>query len=152
MWTGDGVVLTTSHGVERDNDLAVEMADGTQLAATLVGRDPETDLAALRVQTGGIVPVTRADPEAVWVGRLVLALDHPGESGLSATLGIINARQDAGRPEYVLHTDATLYPGFSGGPLANVSGEVVGLSNLGLGCGMGFALGGTALDDVDDLR
>ena len=68
----------------------------------------------------------------------------PANRGLSATLGIISAKQDAqdnGRPEYVLHTDATLYPGFSGGPLVNVQGQIVGLSNLGFGRGMGFALG-----------
>ena len=144
LWSADGVVLTTSHGVERDEDLIVELASGTRLPAAVVGRDPETDLAVLRVSAGGLTPVSKADPEAVQVGQLVLALGRPGESGLSATLGIISARQDAqdgGRPEYILHTDATLYPGFSGGPLVNVSGEVVGLTNLGYGRGMGFALG-----------
>ena len=144
VWTEDGVVLTTSHGVERDDDLTIEMADGTRRPATLVGRDPETDLAVLRVAAGGLTPIPRADPEAVQVGQIVLALGRPGESGLSATVGIISARQDAqdgGRPEYILHTDAALYPGFSGGPLVNVAGEIVGLTNLSFGRGMGFALG-----------
>lgn len=153
LWSEDGVVLTTSHGVERDDDLVVELADGTRRPATLVGRDPETDLAVLRVPAGGLVPVIKADPTAVQVGQLVLALGRPGESGLSATLGIISARQDAqdeGRPEYILHTDATLYPGFSGGPLVNVSGEVVGLTNLGYGHGLGFALGLPILAHVAD--
>ena len=153
LWTEDGVVLTTSHGVERDDELAVELADGTRLPTVLVGRDPETDLAVLRVSASGLTPVTKADPEAVRVGQLVLALGRPGESGLSATLGIISARQDAqdgGRPEYVLHTDATLYPGFSGGPLVNVAGEVVGMTNLGFGRGMGFALGLPILAHVAD--
>jgi S1-C subfamily serine protease len=74
----------------------------------------------------------------------VLALGRPGGSGLQATLGIISARQEAqdgGRPEYLLHTDATLYPGFSGGPLVNVQGQIVGLTNLSFGRGMGLALG-----------
>ena len=153
LWSEDGIVLTTSHGVERDDDLAVELAGGARLPATLVGRDSETDLAVLRVSAGGLAPVTRADPDAVQVGQLVLALGRPGESGLSATLGIISARQDAqdgGRPEYILHTDATLYPGFSGGPLVNVSGEVVGLTNLGYGRGLGFALGLPILNHVAD--
>ena len=144
LWSADGVVLTTSHGVERDDDLAVELADGTRLPATLVGRDPETDLAVLRVTASGLTPILQAAPNAVQVGQIVLALGRPGESGLSATLGIISAKQDAqdnGRPEYVLHTDATLYPGFSGGPLVNVQGQMVGLTNLGFGRGMGFALG-----------
>lgn len=153
LWTEDGVVLTTSHGTERDDDLTVELADGTRLPAALVGRDPETDLAVLRVSASGLRPVTKADPEAVQVGQLVLALGRPGESGLSATFGIISARQDAqdgGRPEYVLHTDATLYPGFSGGPLVNVAGEVVGMTNLSYGRGMGFALGLPILAHVAD--
>ena len=144
LWSADGVVLTTSHGVERDDELVIELADGKRLPATLVGRDPETDLAVLRVTASGLTPITQADPNAVQVGQIVLALGRPGESGLSATLGIISAKQDAqdnGRPEYVLHTDATLYPGFSGGPLVNVQGQIVGLSNLGFGRGMGFALG-----------
>lgn len=144
VWSEDGTILTTSHGVERDDDLAVHLADGTRLPATLVGRDPETDLAVLRVSAGGLTPVTQADPDGVQVGQLVLALGRPGESDLSATLGIISAKQDAqdgGRPEYILHTDATLYPGFSGGPLVNVAGEIVGLTNLGFGRGMGLALG-----------
>ncbi len=153
LWSEDGVVLTTSHGVERDDDLAVELADGTRLAAALVGRDPETDLAVLRVPAGALLPVTKADPDAVQVGQIVLALGRPGEAGLSATLGIISAKQDAqdgGRPEYILHTDATLYPGFSGGPLVNVAGEVVGLTNLGYGRGLGFALGLPILAHVAD--
>lgn len=153
LWTEDGVVLTTSHGTERDDDLLVELADGTRLPAVLVGRDPETDLAVLRVSASGLRPVTKADPEAVQVGQLVLALGRPGESGLSATFGIISARQDTqdrGRPEYVLHTDATLYPGFSGGPLVNVAGEVVGMTNLSYGRGMGFALGLPILAHVAD--
>ena len=153
LWTEDGVVLTTSHGTERDDDLLVELADGTRLPAVLVGRDPETDLAVLRVSASGLRPVTKADPEAVQVGQLVLALGRPGESGLSATFGIISARQDTqdgGRPEYILHTDATLYPGFSGGPLVNVAGEVVGMTNLSYGRGMGFALGLPILAHVAD--
>ena len=153
LWTEDGVVLTTSHGTERDDDLLVELTDGTRLPAVLVGRDPETDLAVLRVSASGLRPVTKADPEAVQVGQLVLALGRPGESGLSATFGIISARQDTqdrGRPEYVLHTDATLYPGFSGGPLVNVAGEVVGMTNLSYGRGMGFALGLPILAHVAD--
>ena len=153
VWAADGVVLTTSHGVERDEDLAVVLADGTRLAATVAGRDPETDLAVLRVTGSGLTPVIQANPDAVQVGQIVLALGRPGESGLQATLGIISAKQEAqdgGRPEYILHTDATLYPGFSGGPLVNVQGQVVGLTNLGFGRGLGMALGLPILTHVAD--
>ena len=144
LWTADGLVLTTSHGVERDEDLTVELADGTRLPASVVGRDEETDVALLRVQSAGLPAIPQADPETVQVGQLALALGRPGSSGLQATLGIVSARQEAqdgGRPEYVLHTDAVLYPGFSGGALVNVHGQMVGLLNLGFGRGMGVALG-----------
>lgn len=144
VWSEDGVVLTTSHGIERDENIAVVLANGTRLGATVVGRDPETDLAVLRVASGDLTPIAKADPDAAQVGQIILALGRPGEAGLQATLGIISSRQDAqdgGRPEYILHTDATLYPGFSGGPLVNVQGQVVGLTNLGFGRGLGMALG-----------
>ena len=153
LWTGDGLVLTTSHGTERDEDLTVELADGTRLPATVVGRDEETDVALLRVQATGLPAIPQADPETVHVGQLALALGRPGSSGLQATLGIVSARQEAqdgGRPEYVLHTDAVLYPGFSGGALVNVHGQMVGLLNLGFGRGMGVALGLPIVSHVAD--
>jgi S1-C subfamily serine protease len=144
LWGADGVVLATSHGVERDEEIVVELADGARLPATLVGRDPDTDLAVLRIQATGLPAVTLADADAVKVGHLVLALGRPGGSGLQATLGIISARIDSqtnGQSEYVLYTDADLYPGFSGGPLADVQGRVVGISNLAFGRGRGVAIG-----------
>ena len=67
LWSDDGVVLTTSHGVEQDENLAV-LASGTWLPATLIGRDPETDLAALRVTADGLAAIEKADPEAAQVG------------------------------------------------------------------------------------
>jgi len=147
----DSLVLTTSHGVERDTELSVETAEGKRYAATLAGRDQETDLALLKVAPGSLTPLARAEAGAVQVGQLALALGRPGESGLQATLGIISARQEAqdnGREEYILHTDAVLYPGFSGGPLVNVAGEIVGLLNLSFGRGMGVALGLPILSHV----
>ena len=144
VWTADGVILTTSHGVERDEELTVEMSDGAALAATLVGRDEDTDLAVLRVAATGLPAVERADPEAVKVGHLVLALGRPGTAGLQATIGIISAKQETqtgGNPEYILHTDAVLYPGFSGGPLVDMNGGVVGITNRMFGRGSGVALG-----------
>src|SRR5437016_2213679 len=111
-----GRIATTSHGVERDENLAVELGDGTRHSAALVGRDPDTDLALLRVQATGLPAVQPAEPGDVKVGHLVLALARPGSSGLQATIGIISARMDTernGTLGYILHTDAVLYPGFS---------------------------------------
>ena len=144
VWTGDGVIVTTSHGVERDEELVVESGEGKRYAAELVGRDADTDLAVLRVKNGALTPVQRAPHEDVKIGQIVLALGRPGDSGLQATIGIIGARmesQTSGQPGYILNTDAVLYPGFSGGPLVDVNGHVVGLNNLMFGRGRGVAVG-----------
>jgi S1-C subfamily serine protease len=144
IWSADGLIATTSHGVDRDENLAVELGDGARHAAALVGRDSDTDVALLRVQATGLPAVTEAAPEAVKVGHLVLAVARPGTAGLQATIGIISARMDterSGRLGYILHTDAVLYPGFSGGALVDTSGHVAGLTNLAFGRGKGVAVG-----------
>jgi serine protease DegQ len=154
VWDADGLILTTSHGVEGDEKLAIQFADGTRRPATVVGRDDESDLALLRVAPEGLVPIERAADGDVQVGNLVLALGRPGGRGLQATLGIISARieaQNDGQPEYLLHTDANLYPGFSGGPLVNVAGQIVGLTNLSFGRGQGVALGVPILNSVAQI-
>jgi S1-C subfamily serine protease len=144
VWSEDGVVVTTSHGVERDEDLAVETADGARLAATLVGRDPDTDIAVLRVQSTTLAPVLHAASDPPKVGSLVVALARPGRAGLHATLGIVTAQtetQAGGRQEYLLHTDADMSPGFSGGPLVDMDGRMRGMMNLMFGRGRGIAIG-----------
>jgi S1-C subfamily serine protease len=144
LWSAEGVIVTTSHGVERDEDLAIERADGTVLPATLAGRDSDTDIAVLRISAAGLPAVQSAEAAEVRVGQLALALGRPGHSGLQATIGIVSARQETqthGQPGYILNTDAVLYPGFSGGPLVDVSGRVVGMVNRMFGRGMGVAVG-----------
>ncbi len=153
VWAADGVILTTSHGVERDENLMIELADGTRLPGTLAGRDPDTDLAVLRV-SATLLPVVQTAPAAeVKVGHLVLALGRPGGAGLQATIGIVSARHDTernGEAGYILHTDAILYPGFSGGALVDMSGRVVGLTNLMFGRGKGVAIGMPVVGQVAD--
>jgi S1-C subfamily serine protease len=144
VWSSDGVIVTTSHGVERDEDLAIEIADGTLLPATLVGRDPDTDIAVLRVQSGALTPIDRSETDSAQVGSLVMALARPGRTGLQATLGIVSSRtetQSGGRSEYLLHTDADMYPGFSGGAIVDMQAKILGLTNLMFGRGRGIALG-----------
>ena len=151
VWTADGLIVTTSHGVERDEDVTIELHDGTRLAATLIGRDPDTDIAALRVQATGLPAIEIAADDAAQAGQIVLALGRPGNTGLHATFGIISARlesQSEGVPETVLHTDAGFYPGFSGGPLVNVAGRMVGLNNLMFGRGRGVSLGAAVVRHV----
>jgi serine protease DegQ len=139
-----GVIATTSHGTERDDELFVITSEGVRLAATLIGRDPETDIAALRVEAS-LTPI--AQPAADFeprLGQLALAVSRPGDYGLVATLGLVasvQATQTAGTPEYIVSTDADLYPGSSGGALLATDGTLIGLLNRGFGRGMGVVLG-----------
>lgn len=145
IWSGDGVIVTTSHGVERDEELTVQLADGTSHAATLIGRDGDTDIAVLRIEGAArLAAIDRAETAIVRVGQIALALARPGDMGLLATVGIVSSRRDSqtnGHDEYILSTDADLYPGASGGALVNTQGAFVGLLNRMYGRGLGVALG-----------
>jgi len=143
VWRADGVIVTADHVVERDDDLTVGLPDGTEVAATIVGRDPGTDLAVLRVQASGLQTIQPAD--GARVGSLVLAVARPGQS-TQATLGVVSAIGGQTRTwrggvlEGFIRTDAVLYPGFSGGALVDSSGAAIGLSTSHFGQGAGFAI------------
>lgn len=153
VWQEDGVIVTTSHSVERDEEIVIETGDGVRHEATLIGRDSDTDLAVLRVGSaaGGLSPIERVDTENVKVGQIALAVARPGEAGLQATVGIVSARRDTetnGSAEYILQTDAALYPGFSGGPLINAHGQMLGLTNRMYGRGLGVVVGTPLVERV----
>jgi S1-C subfamily serine protease len=139
------LVLTADHVVERDDDIQVILPDGTQLAAKLAGRDPGSDLAVLRLERPVASPAEAAAQEAR-VGQLVLALGRPTTEGIQASLGVVSAiggpvrTGHGGLLERYLRTDATPYPGFSGGPLVDTSGLVVGLNTSGLGRGAALTI------------
>jgi len=147
VWSEDGIIVTTSHGVERDEDVTIVLADGSRHAVTVVGRDDDTDIAVLRVEGGAtaLPAIARVESDSeVHVGNLAIAVGTPGEGGLLATLGLVARKQEtqtAGSPEFILHTDAVLYPGVSGGPLVDAEGRMLGLLNRMFGRGMGVALG-----------
>ena len=135
-----GVILTANHVVERDDEIKVSLPGTDEpLPAVLVGRDPATDLAVLRVERGqasGLPPVKLAGA-APAVGQLVLALGRPGKN-IQSSLGVVHAvggewQTPAGaQVEAYLQPDLVMYPGFSGGPLASAAGEVIGLNTSGL--------------------
>ncbi|QIN82216.1 PDZ domain-containing protein [Rubrobacter tropicus] len=140
------LVLTAGHVLEREEDLSVETADGRTLPARLLGRDHSTDLAVLRVDNLGVEAATPAEGEAR-VGQISLAVASPGRGdGPRATFGIVSSvggpiRTRRGpRLERYIQTDASPYPGLSGGPLVDVGGKVVGIMVAGWGRGAAFAV------------
>ena len=150
--SGSGVVyaqdtvLTASHVLEREEDLSVETADGRTLPARFAGRDHSTDLAVLSVEGLNVEPAAPADGDAR-VGQISLAVgSHSHSEGPRATLGVVSAvggpvRTRRGpRLERFIQTDATPYPGFSGGPLIDARGKVLGILVSGWGRGAAFAI------------
>jgi S1-C subfamily serine protease len=133
IWSADGLIVTAHHVVERDDNIKIGLPDGRSVNATLVGRDPSTDIAVLRAEASGLTPATWAENGSVKVGHLVLAIGRP-EQGLQATLGIISALGEAwrtgagGHIDQYIQTDVIMYPGFSGGPLVSAGGQIIGLN------------------------
>lgn len=132
-----GVVVTADHTVKREEEITVTLPGDRTVPATLVGRDPSTDLAVLQLQGVELPVAARGDATLLKVGHIVLAVGRTGESGLSASLGVISALSGAWRTWYggqidqFIRPDLTLYPGFSGGPLVDVQGQVVGINTSG---------------------
>jgi S1-C subfamily serine protease len=107
VWSADGVIVTAHHVLEQDENIQVGLADGQTLAASLVGRDPSTDLAVLQVPATGLDTPTWAEPDDLKVGHLALALGRPGQ-GVRATLGILSALGQSWRTPTVRRVVETL--------------------------------------------
>jgi serine protease DegQ len=141
----EDLVLTADHVVERDDDINVIYEDGSEIRASVAGRDPGSDLALLRLSRSGASPAENASKEAR-VGQMVLAVGRPGPEGLQASLGVISAVGGPVRTmrgsllERYLATDAIPYPGFSGGPLIDATGRVLGVNTSGLARGTSLAI------------
>ncbi|HEU5042052.1 MAG TPA: trypsin-like peptidase domain-containing protein [Gemmatimonadales bacterium] len=150
-----GVVATAAHTITRDEDISVTLASGRTTAAALAGRDPATDLAVLRLDDAAVPPAERGAAADLQVGRLVLALGRPGPQ-LTASMGIISAvggewrTWQGGRIEQFLRLDLAIYDGFSGGPLVEAGGRVLGLNTSGLSRAMALALPAATVDRVAD--
>jgi len=141
-FAGD-LILTADHVVERDEDISVGLADGTQLKATLAGRDPASDLAVLRLEKASAQSAEKASTARV--GQIVLALARPSAEGLEASLGTLSAiggpvRTQRGLIDRYYRTDTTPYPGFSGGALVDAEGHVLGLNTSGFGRGVSITI------------
>jgi S1-C subfamily serine protease len=136
-----GVVVTVHHGVQRDEDIKVLLASGRAISAKLAGRDPSTDIAVLRIEEGSSGAPKLGDSTSLSLGHLVLALGRTRRGDLVASSGIIGGisgewrNRRGGKLDQHIRLDLALYPGFSGGPLLNARGEVVGINTRGLAHG-----------------
>lgn len=141
----EDIVLTADHVLERETDITIETADSRTLSAQFVGRDRTTDLAVLRVPNLGVTPATFTHVTAR-VGQLVLAVGRTANDGPMASTGIVSTiggplRTQRGETiERYIRTDAIPYPGFSGGPLIDVQGQVLGVLTTGIANGVPLAI------------
>jgi len=152
-----GVVVTANHTVRRDEEITVTLGTGETVAATLAGRDAGTDLAVLRLAGAAAAAAPTADVAgavALAVGRLVLAVGRPGDGGATASLGIISAlgpewrTWHGGRIDRFVRLDLAIYDGFSGGPLVDAAGRVLGVNTSGLARGAAIAVPAATVERV----
>ncbi len=155
VWSADGLIATANHVLHHDENIQVAAADGQTVPATLVGRDPSTDLALLQIASTGLTPLEQAEEAEMGVGHIVLALGRPGRS-VQATLGVVSALGEGwrtpmgGQIDRYLQTDVIMYPGFSGGPLVGANGKLLGLNTSGLGQGVSLAIPTATIGRVID--
>ena len=154
--SADGFIVTNNHVIDGADEIEIEFFDKTRLKATLVGRDPKTDIALLKVESDAELPfVSFGDSDTMRVGDWVMAMGIPLGQGFSVSAGIVSARgrELSGSYDDFLQTDAAINKGNSGGPLFNMDGEVVGvntaiLSPTGGSIGIGFSMASNVVTKV----
>jgi S1-C subfamily serine protease len=150
-----GVIVAAHHTIQRDEDITISLADGSSVAATITGRDPTTDLAVLKVDEAKVPVASFADDSGVRVGALVLALGRPGHA-VTASRGVISTvggewrTWHGGTIDRFVRLDISIYDGFSGGPLIDASGRVLGLNTSGLSRGAALAIPVSTVNRVVD--
>jgi serine protease Do/serine protease DegQ len=144
-----GLLVTNHHVIDRADEITVKLGDGRDLAGKLVGADPDTDVAVIKVTAENLTAIPVGNSEQVEVGDFVLAIGNPSLIGQTVTSGIVSGlnRNNVGleQVEDFIQTDAAIYPGNSGGALVNLRGELIGINTAFVGAttanaGMGFAI------------
>jgi S1-C subfamily serine protease len=156
----DGIIVAASHTVRRDQDITIALGDGGRAKAHVAGRDGGTDIAVLRFDsappTGALSVAARAPDDELRVGALVLAVGRPGDTGVSASLGLVSAVGDrwrtwsGGEIDRFVRLDLAVYDGFSGGPLVDADGRVLGMNCSALARGTPLTIPNVTVQRVVD--
>ena len=144
IFSTDGAILTNNHVIDEARAITVRLRDGRMFQARLVGRDPSTDLAVLRIEARDLPSANFADSDAARVGSWVVAIGSPFGLGNTVTTGVLSAKARGGvginAVEDYLQTDASINPGNSGGPLVDLEGRVLGINTMIVSRGQGIGL------------
>ncbi|MCL2724992.1 MAG: trypsin-like peptidase domain-containing protein [Polyangiaceae bacterium] len=146
VFSSDGAILTNNHVIDHSLTISVRLRDGRVFPAKLLGRDPGTDLAVIKIDATGLVAAKFADSDGARVGEWTVAIGSPFGLGYTVTTGVLSAKGRGALGmnliEDYLQTDASINPGNSGGPLCDLNGSVIGINTMivGHGTGIGFAV------------